>query len=241
MAGVRGRCRQRAVEREHLGTEETGRPAEEHTRGDNRWLHALSTARRRGRLDRQRLLDASLDALMRDFRASTVGWYAKLHEELEPTRTERVERLDRYMALVTSPAPVVARRGLAALARSKTTCRRGTSRVSLRHRSPTGRRTWRSRRSRCWRGSANAIPMTVRCYSVVRGHAHEPRRARSVRSACSTVSRCCASRGAAGICRRGLADVAPARRSAHRGRGHRAGACRRGRPAGAASTLAGAR
>ena len=94
---------------------EAGKPAEGYTRGDNRWLHALTRLAGEGRLDRQRLLDASLDALMRDFRASTVGWYAKLHEELEPTRTERIERLDRYLALVTSPAPVVAKEGLAAL------------------------------------------------------------------------------------------------------------------------------
>ena len=48
-------------------------------------------------------------------RASTVGWYAKLHEELEPTNAERLDRLDRYLALVTSPAPAVVKEGLAAL------------------------------------------------------------------------------------------------------------------------------
>jgi hypothetical protein len=85
------------------------------TRGDNRWLYALTRLAGEGRLDRERLLDASLDALMRDFRASTVGWYAKLHEELEPTRAERLARLDRYLSLVTSPAPSVVKAGLAAL------------------------------------------------------------------------------------------------------------------------------
>ena len=94
---------------------QAGKPWDRGTRGDNRWLYALTRLADEGRLDRQRLLDASLDALMRDFRASTVGWYAKLHEALAPTREERVARLDRYLALVTSPAPAVVKEGLAAL------------------------------------------------------------------------------------------------------------------------------
>jgi Family of unknown function (DUF6493) len=94
---------------------EPSKPAEGYARGDNRWLYALTRLAGEGRLDRERLLDASLDALMRDFRASTVGWYAKLHEELEPKRDERLARLDRYLALVTSPAPAVVKEGLAAL------------------------------------------------------------------------------------------------------------------------------
>jgi Family of unknown function (DUF6493) len=84
-------------------------------RGENRWLYALPRLAAEGRLDRSRLLDASLDALLRDFRASSVGWYAKLHEALEPTPEERVDRLDRYLSLVTSPAPAVVKEGLAAL------------------------------------------------------------------------------------------------------------------------------
>jgi hypothetical protein len=94
---------------------EPGNVAKGWTRGDNLWIHGLTRLADEGRLDRDRLLDASLDALMRDFRASTVGWYAKLHEELEPTREERIARLDRYLALVTSPAPAVVKEGLAAL------------------------------------------------------------------------------------------------------------------------------
>ncbi len=93
---------------------EAGKPWEG-TRGDNRWLYAFTRLAETGQLDRQRLLDASLDALMRDFRASSVGWYARLHEELAPTRDERLVRLDRYLALVTSPAPAVVKEGLAAL------------------------------------------------------------------------------------------------------------------------------
>lgn len=94
---------------------EEGKPFEGYTRGDNRWIYALTRLADERRLDRQRLLDSSLDALMRDFRASTVGWYVRFHEELKPTRAERLQRLDRYLALVTSPAPAVVKEGLAAL------------------------------------------------------------------------------------------------------------------------------
>jgi Family of unknown function (DUF6493) len=83
--------------------------------GENRWLHVLARLASEQRLDRQRMLDASLDALLRDFRASTVGWYAKLHEALEPTTEERVARVDRYLSLVTSPTPAVVKEGLASL------------------------------------------------------------------------------------------------------------------------------
>ena len=92
-------------------------PGKPGSRGENRWLYALPRLASEGRLERSRLLDASLDALLRDFRASGVGWYVKLHEALEPTPEERVERLDRYLSLVTSPTPAVAREGLAALRR----------------------------------------------------------------------------------------------------------------------------
>jgi hypothetical protein len=83
--------------------------------GENRWIYALTRLADDGRLDRQRLLDASLDALMRDFRPSTLTWYAQLHEALEPTHDERAARLDRYLALVTSPAAPTLKAGLAAL------------------------------------------------------------------------------------------------------------------------------
>ena len=92
-------------------------PSEGISRGDNRWLYAFVRLADEGRLDRERLLDASLDALMRDFRASSVGWYAKLHEELSPTHEERLQRLERYLALVTSPVPAVVGEGLTALRR----------------------------------------------------------------------------------------------------------------------------
>jgi hypothetical protein len=84
-------------------------------RGENRWLNALRRLAAEGRLDRQRLLDESLGALTRDFRASMVGWYARLHEELEPTADERRARIDTYLALLASPVPSVVKEGLVGL------------------------------------------------------------------------------------------------------------------------------
>jgi Family of unknown function (DUF6493) len=84
-------------------------------RGDNLWTYALRRLAAEGRLDRERLLDASLDALMRDFRGTTIGWYVHFHDDLEPTRDEREARLAHYLMLLANPTPVVVRLGLTAL------------------------------------------------------------------------------------------------------------------------------
>lgn len=83
--------------------------------GDNRWQLALVRLGAQGLLDRQRLLDASLNALLRDFRPSMVGWYAKLHEALEPTHDERRLRVDTYLSLAASPVPAAIKEGLTGL------------------------------------------------------------------------------------------------------------------------------
>jgi hypothetical protein len=83
--------------------------------GANRWTYALTRLADEKRLERDRLLDASLDALTRDFRPSMVGWYAGFHEALEPSEEERTARIERYLALLTSPVPAVVNAGLAAL------------------------------------------------------------------------------------------------------------------------------
>ena len=57
------------------------------------------------RLDRERLLDASLAALERDFPAFRAGWYSRFHEALSPTPAERVARVDAYLRLLRSPIP----------------------------------------------------------------------------------------------------------------------------------------
>jgi hypothetical protein len=60
------------------------------------------------RLDRDRLLDASLAALERDFPAFRAGWYSRFHEALAPTPAERAARVDAYLRLLRSPiAPTV--------------------------------------------------------------------------------------------------------------------------------------
>jgi hypothetical protein len=60
------------------------------------------------RLDRDRLLDASLNALERDFPTFRAGWYSRFHEALGPTPDERARRVDAYLRLLRSPvAPTV--------------------------------------------------------------------------------------------------------------------------------------
>ena len=72
------------------------------------WSQALCELAAAGRLERGRLLDASLDALARDFATHRAGWHARFHEALEPTAEERAERLGAYLGLLASPvAPTV--------------------------------------------------------------------------------------------------------------------------------------
>jgi hypothetical protein len=82
---------------------------------ENAWIRGLVRHAAEGRLDRARLLDASLTALGRDFRASKIGWHGGLHEALRPTAQERADRLTRYASLLSSPTPSVVRVGLIAL------------------------------------------------------------------------------------------------------------------------------
>ncbi|TAJ99913.1 MAG: hypothetical protein EPO36_10415 [Chloroflexota bacterium] len=51
---------------------------------------------------RARLLDASLDALGRDFSTYRAGWYSRFHESLAPTDEERAERAEAYLRLLRS-------------------------------------------------------------------------------------------------------------------------------------------
>ena len=90
-------------------------PTKGYEQHGNRWTHALVQVAAADQRHRARLLDASLDALARDFRPSTLGWYANVHEALEPTREERELRLERYLALLSVPAPAAMKAGLAGL------------------------------------------------------------------------------------------------------------------------------
>lgn len=79
---------------------------DQYSRG-SKWLDTVVDMSRRGELSRDRLLDASLDALARDFGAYRARWFSKLHEALEPTLEERVARAPRYLDLLQSTVPPI--------------------------------------------------------------------------------------------------------------------------------------
>lgn len=79
---------------------------DQYSRGP-KWLDTVVDMARRGELSRERLLDASLDALARDFAAYRARWFSKLHEALEPTLEERVARAPRYLDLLQSTVPPI--------------------------------------------------------------------------------------------------------------------------------------
>ncbi len=67
-----------------------------------RWEVALADLAAEGRVDRGRLLDASLDGLERDFHEARARWFALMHETLRPTPQERADRADRLLGLLGS-------------------------------------------------------------------------------------------------------------------------------------------
>lgn len=71
----------------------------------NSWAEALVELSQRGVLSRDRLLDASLAALSRDFIQFRSGWFSRFHEALEPTPAERLARVDAYLRLLASSIP----------------------------------------------------------------------------------------------------------------------------------------
>ncbi|MEO0917092.1 MAG: DUF6493 family protein, partial [Pseudomonadota bacterium] len=69
------------------------------------WERKLLDYAEAGKLDRGRLLDASLDALERDFGQFVAGWYSRFHKALKPTPEETVDRAARYLKLLSSTVP----------------------------------------------------------------------------------------------------------------------------------------
>ena len=65
------------------------------------WLDGLVALAADGTLARDRLLDATLDALAVE-RPVGSAWFAELHEKLLPTLDERARRLDRYLRLMST-------------------------------------------------------------------------------------------------------------------------------------------
>jgi len=69
------------------------------------WTAALVDLMNDGVLDRNRLLDSSLDALSRDFPEFRSGWFSRFHEALSPTVDERRARQRTYLDLIGSKIP----------------------------------------------------------------------------------------------------------------------------------------
>jgi Family of unknown function (DUF6493) len=65
---------------------------------------------------RDRLLDASVAALARDFATYRAGWYSRFHETLAPTDDERARRSDAYLGLLRSRVGPTVSFAVAALA-----------------------------------------------------------------------------------------------------------------------------
>lgn len=74
-------------------------------RGQAGWAERLKAYSDDGKLDRQRLLDASLEALQRDFGQYRAGWYSRFHVLMAPDVGEMAARSDRYLKLLASSVP----------------------------------------------------------------------------------------------------------------------------------------
>lgn len=78
---------------------------DKYSSADAQWSGILLQFCAEGLLDRDRLLDASLDALERDFGQFRAGWYSRFHAALSPDPDEAAARADRYGALLASTVP----------------------------------------------------------------------------------------------------------------------------------------
>ncbi len=84
---------------------------------DMTWETGLVALAADGTLPREQLLDASLEALERDFAQFRAGWFSRFHEALNPTLEERAERVERYLNLLASKIPPTVSFALSALAK----------------------------------------------------------------------------------------------------------------------------
>lgn len=66
------------------------------------WGHAFRSLAAADQGTRERLLDASLAALSRDFSTYRAGWFSRFHESLTPTDAERAARAGAYLGLLRS-------------------------------------------------------------------------------------------------------------------------------------------
>ncbi len=79
------------------------------------WSQSLRALAADGKLDRQRLLAASLGGLLRNTEARNVTWFYKFHEFVEPTDAERQTLQANYLQLLSHPVPAVVGMALDAL------------------------------------------------------------------------------------------------------------------------------
>jgi len=80
------------------------------------WESTLCELAREKAISRARLLDASLEALQRDFIQFRSGWFSRFHESLTPTLEERRERTQEYGKLIGSSIPTTVSFAVKALA-----------------------------------------------------------------------------------------------------------------------------
>jgi hypothetical protein len=80
------------------------------------WVNALTDLAATGEVPRARLIDATLGALASDFSAYNMRWYIDFHDTLDPSTDERVERAHRYLQLLRSRVPTVAKFGVSKVA-----------------------------------------------------------------------------------------------------------------------------
>ena len=66
------------------------------------WQEDLLTATHEGLIPKERLLDACLDALARDFAAYRAGWFSRMYTALTPTATESAQRQNELVNLLGS-------------------------------------------------------------------------------------------------------------------------------------------
>jgi hypothetical protein len=80
------------------------------------WARTLISLAAEGKLDRQRLLAASLGSLLRNTEARNTAWFARFHELLNPTAEERFAIQGSYLQLLGHPLPALVGLALDALA-----------------------------------------------------------------------------------------------------------------------------
>ena len=88
----------------------------------NAWGAALIALAADGVVSRERLLDATLESLGRDFAAFRAGWFSRLHVALDPTTEEMHARSEAYLRLLgsaVSSTVTFALRALTALQRAE--------------------------------------------------------------------------------------------------------------------------